>query len=75
MYTLIRSVPFRQLLSQQVPALGASLVIAELFYKFHSFLLETGTFLATWFVIDLAFKAVLLLLGKRRGATPKAIHS
>jgi hypothetical protein len=25
--------------------------IAETFYKFHSFTLETGAFLATWFVL------------------------
>ena len=28
-----------------------ALVIAEMFYKFHSFLLETGAFLVTWFVL------------------------
>lgn len=28
-----------------------SFVIAEQFYKFHSFTLETGAFLATWFVL------------------------
>ena len=49
MYTLLHSMPFRQLLSQQLPFLGSSLLIAEVFYKFHSFLLETGAFLATWF--------------------------
>jgi hypothetical protein len=52
MYTLIRSIPFRSLLVEQVPAFGASLLIAELFYKFHSFTLETLAFLATWFVAD-----------------------
>ncbi len=52
MYTLIRMMPLRQLLLEQVPALGASLVIAEQFYKFHSFTLECVAFLATWFVID-----------------------
>lgn len=31
MYTLIRTMPLRQLLLEQVPALGASLIIAELF--------------------------------------------
>ena len=61
MYTLIRSMPFRQLFAQQVPALGSSLLIAELFYKFHSFLLETGAFLATWFVIDMAFGVAVFL--------------
>ena len=71
MYTLIRSMPFRQLFSQQVPALGSSLVIAELFYKFHSFLLETGAFLATWFVIDLVVRSLAVLLRRWRGPTPQ----
>jgi hypothetical protein len=52
MYTLIRTMPLRQLLLEQVPALGASLIIAELFYKFHSFTLECAAFLGTWYVID-----------------------
>lgn len=47
MYSLIRVLPLRRLLSEQAPAFGSSLLIAELFYKFHSFLLETGAFLAT----------------------------
>jgi hypothetical protein len=52
MYTLIRSLPLRQLFLEQAPALGASLLIAEFFYKFHSFTLECGAFLATWGVLD-----------------------
>ncbi len=73
MYTLLHSMPFRQLLSQQLPVLGSSLLIAEVFYKFHSFLLETGAFLATWFVIDWVFKVALFHLRKWRGATPHKI--
>ncbi len=69
MYTLLHSMPFRQLLSQQIPALGSSLLIAELFYKFHSFLLETGAFLATWFVIDLGFNVAVFHFRKWRRAT------
>jgi len=52
MYTLIRSITIRSLVVEQAPALGASLLIAELFYKFHSFALEAMAFLATWFVAD-----------------------
>jgi hypothetical protein len=39
-----------------------SFVIAELFYKFHSFTLECVAFLVTWFVLD----AALHLLTERR---------
>jgi len=52
MYTLIRMMPLRQLVLEKVPALGTSLIIAEQFYKFHSFTLECVAFLATWYVID-----------------------
>jgi hypothetical protein len=27
-------------------------IIAELFYKFHSFALETAAFLVTWYLLD-----------------------
>ena len=66
MYSLIRAVPVRRLLSEQAPAFGSSLLIAELFYKFHSFLLETGAFLATWFVVDLVLSSVMQRLRRSR---------
>lgn len=52
MFTLIRLLPVQRLLTEQLPALLAAWVIAELFYKFKSFTLETAAFLATWFVLD-----------------------
>ncbi len=52
MYQLVRASSVRELLARQMPALAGSLVIAELFYKFHSFTLEGVAFLATWFVLD-----------------------
>jgi len=52
MYTLIRTLPLRALLVEQLPALGVSLAIAEVFYKFHSFLLESMAFLFTWYAVD-----------------------
>ena len=54
MYTLIKSVAPRELLTVQAPTLVAALAIAELWYKFGSFLLEAVAFLATWFVLDAA---------------------
>ncbi len=41
--------------------LAISFVIAEQFYKFHSFTLETGAFLVTWFVL----RRLGLLIAKR----------
>jgi hypothetical protein len=51
MFALISSLS-RSQLAQQVPVLGISIVIAEVFYKFHSFTLEVAAFLATWYVVD-----------------------
>lgn len=51
MYELIRRLTLRQLTLEQLPLLVISLGIAEVLYKFHSFLLETGAFLATWLVL------------------------
>ena len=64
MFELIRSVPLRRLLFRQAPALVASLVIAELFYKFGSFTLECLGFLATWFVIDAFLAGIARILAR-----------
>lgn len=52
MYALVRLLSTRELLVRQVPVLIGSLAIAEIFYKFGSFLLEAAAFLVTWFVFD-----------------------
>lgn len=54
MYTFIKTIPARQLLLEQMPAFVISLVVAESFYKFHSFTLECIAFLMTWYVLDMA---------------------
>ncbi|HXD99544.1 MAG TPA: hypothetical protein VN646_23520 [Candidatus Acidoferrum sp.] len=58
MYSLVRIMPVARLLREQVPAFLLAFVVAELFYKFHSFTLETLAFLATWGVIDAAIQVV-----------------
>jgi hypothetical protein len=69
MYSLVRMLPVARLLREQVPALGLAFVIAELFYKFHSFTLETLAFLATWGLIDALIQAVRhLVAGPREPA-------
>ncbi len=65
MYTLIRNTPRTELLAFRLPALAASLVIAELFYKFHSFALEALAFLGTWFALDFAAAVVESALRRR----------
>lgn len=66
MYSLIKKLEWPDLLTRQVPSLLSALVLAELFYKFHSFVLECVAFLATWFVIEAAIS--LLLPGRARTA-------
>ena len=52
MYSLISRLTTRELLLRHAPTLIGALAIAEMFYKWHSFLLETGGFLATWYALD-----------------------
>lgn len=58
MYSLISRLPLRQVFVRHAPTLLGALAIAELFYKWHSFLLETGGFLITWFVLDAAVSLI-----------------
>ena len=67
MYTLLQSITVRQLLLEQAPIFAASLVIAEIFYKFHSFTLECIGFLATWYVLDAFVKFVRANWNRFRG--------
>ena len=48
MYTLIRHIGTREGLLIEAPSLIVAMVVAELFYKFHSFTFECAAFLATW---------------------------
>jgi hypothetical protein len=68
MFTLLRTLPLRRLFGEQLPVLLLAWLIAELFYKFHSFSLETAAFLATWFVLDALLQGLKILLIK----TPNA---
>jgi len=62
MYTLIHALPVQRLLVEQLPIIALSMVIAELFYKFHSFTLELVAFFVTWYIIELVFVAGVRLL-------------
>lgn len=52
MYSQFRTLGLRAFVVEELPALGVSLVFAELFFKFHSFTLECLAFLATWFCVS-----------------------
>jgi hypothetical protein len=55
MYALMHLIPLRQLAAEALPAGAAAWIVAETWYKFHSFTLECAAFLATWYVIDLGW--------------------
>lgn len=60
MYTLVRHTGLQRALRDEAVPLLLSFVVAESFYKFHSFALETGAFLLTWLLVSYvgsAFKA------------------
>jgi hypothetical protein len=52
MYSLTKVMSPREILLEQIPVLAIAILIAELFYKFHSFTLECLAFLATWYALD-----------------------
>jgi uncharacterized membrane protein YoaK (UPF0700 family) len=54
MYTMIRASGFRRTVTAEGLSLVTSLAIAEAFYKFHSFVLESVAFLLTWFLVGAA---------------------
>jgi hypothetical protein len=73
MYSLIQLLPASRLWQEQLPAFLLAFVIAELFYKFRSFTLETGAFLLTWLVLDAAIQGVRrLVAGPRATGAPSA---
>jgi hypothetical protein len=61
MFTLLRMLRVKRFFLEQGPALVVAWLVAELFYKFHSFSLECAAFLATWFVLDALLQGFLHL--------------
>lgn len=50
MYSAI-TVLGRRFVADELPSGVTALVLAEMFYKFHSFTLECGAFLLTWYAL------------------------
>ena len=65
MFTLLKMLPLNRLLAEQLPALALAWLLAELFYKFHSFSLECAAFLVTWALLDAALQGLKHLLAGR----------
>lgn len=69
MFSLVHTLPLRRVLLEQAPTLALSLGIAEVAYKFHSFLLEASAFLLTWYALD----AVRHVLTARRSVPKRSL--
>ena len=52
MYAFLQKVGLRAFVAQEAMYLSLSLMVTELFYKFHSFTLEVVGFLATWYLLS-----------------------
>ena len=65
MFQLIHSLTASELFKRQVPVFLVAFLVAEFFYKFHSFTLECLAFLVTWYVID----AVVQVMMPRKAPT------
>ena len=61
MFDRIVAMPDREILMVAGPTLVASLVVAEIFYKFGSFILEAVAMLATWWALTTVVRLVLSL--------------
>jgi hypothetical protein len=62
MYELLRRLTVKQLAFEQLPLLAMAIVIAELFCRFHSFLLEAAAFLLTWMALGALYSSLKSLL-------------
>ncbi len=66
MHKFLKSMTIREIFAEQLPAVMLSMLIAELFYKFHSFTLECLAFLATWYLVDLLIGLVYKLFASKQ---------
>jgi hypothetical protein len=71
MYQLLQGRSIRSLSIDALPPLALAFILAELFYKWHSFTLECAGFLATWFVIDFAWTKALRRLRAGEATTTR----
>lgn len=68
MLEFLRALRATRALEVRLPGLVLAFLIAEVFYKFHSFALECGAFLLTWLVIDVIVDRLAALVRGRPAA-------
>lgn len=54
MHTMLQTYGFKVFAAREGASFVTSFVLAEMFYKFHSFTLEAGAFLGTWYLLSWA---------------------
>ena len=59
MYSTIQRLGLRDTVIREAPPLASALVIAELFFKFHSFSFECLLFLVTWTGLSWVYSKLL----------------
>ena len=59
MIDLIRAWRDHTAYGRRMLGFSAAFLVAEVFYKFHSFALECVAFLTTWLVLDLAIEMIV----------------
>ncbi|MBD0297426.1 MAG: hypothetical protein ICV53_19575 [Flavisolibacter sp.] len=65
MYSFFKTIGLKKFIITELPILCLALFIAEVAYKFGSFILECGAFLATWFFISWFFHSIQSIHFKR----------
>ena len=73
MLDLLRALRTHAAYKQRMLSFVPALVVAEVFYKFHSFTLECAAFLATWLVFDLVSEWIVGVPTVTQAATTKHI--
>lgn len=72
MIDLLRSLREHTAYGQRLSGFLAAFLVAEFFYKFHSFTLECIAFLVTWLVFDFVLEK---LLGTPKSKLSQEAHS
>jgi hypothetical protein len=72
MYLLLKNAGLKKFLTREMPSLSVSLILAEVFYKFGSFILECGAFLGTWYVISMFYNSLLTFKADKKNQIAEA---
>jgi hypothetical protein len=71
MYQMARAFGAKAVFRRELPAGAIAFLVAEFFYKFHSFALEALAFLATWWILSWIEKLIAGVLTRTAAADAK----